>query len=216
MGSKQIKETIRWYDLNAPKYADATSNLSSEIAIEQFVKLLKPKTLVLDAGCAAGRDTYLLTAKGLKVIGLDISKGLLKAARKKFPRLEFIYGDLLKLNFADNYFGGVWANSVLLHLENQEKVLKALKNFYRILSDKGIIHITVKAKKGKKKVDFVKDSLSKTGRFFQYFSLDEVKKLLEEVDFKIIIIEQYLETERYLKGRPGIEEIRVLAQKDLS
>jgi SAM-dependent methyltransferase len=66
--------------------------------------LLEPLGLrgkrVLDLACGAGRYTRALGARGASVVGLDLSRALLNAAREHtHGRGEFVRGDMLRLPF---------------------------------------------------------------------------------------------------------------------
>ena len=90
---------------------------------------------------------------------------------------------------------------------------KALSEFHRVLSSKGILHVLVKAQTGDNKTAIVLDTTSKHERFFQYFSQEEIKKLLEEAGFETFKIEQYNERDKDPKGRTEVEWILSLSRK---
>ncbi len=213
MQVKGFKDTIEWYNQNAEQYAQATFQTASPEEIDQFAKLLPAGAKVLDAGCGAGRDTDFLSQKGLKATGLDLSSGLIQVARKTFPNLEFIEGNMLSMPFPDQDFDGLWSHASLLHLETVDDVKKALKEFNRVMKQSGVLHVLVKAQTGESKTAVVTDSLSKHDRFFQYFTKQEVENLLKDAGFDLISIEQYKETDKNAKGRPEVEWILALARK---
>lgn len=213
MQVKGFKDTIEWYNQNADQYARTTFQTASPDEIDRFANLLFVGAKVLDAGCGGGRDTNLLTKKGLKVIGLDLSSGLIKVARKTFPELEFIEGNMLSLPFPDSDFDGVWSHASLLHLETSDEVKKALQEFNRVMKQSAVLHVLVKAQTGEFKTAVVTDSLSKHDRFFQYFTELELQNLLKESGFDLISIEHYKETDRDPKGRPEVEWILALTRK---
>ena len=213
MKIKGFKDTIDWYDKNAENYANAVKNNASIDSLQEFVSLLPKKAIVLDAGCGGGRDSNILNTFGLKVIGLDISRGLLNIAKKKFPLIKFVHGDLRKLPFNNNFLNGIWSHASLVHLESQKDVSKVLLEFHRVLKNSGLIHILVKAQSGKEKTAIVKDKLSNHERFFQYFSQTELKLLLIKAQFQILKIEQYNESQKRKGGRGEVEWILVLAKK---
>lgn len=213
MKVKGFQDTIEWYNQNAGQYAQATFQTASSEEVDQFAKLLFEGAKVLDAGCGGGRDTDLLSKKGLKTVGLDLSSGLIKVARKTFPELEFVEGNMLSLPFPDSGFDGVWSHASLLHLETSDEVKKALQEFNRVVKQTAVLHVLVKAQTGESKTAVVTDSLSKHDRFFQYFTKSELQDLLKESGFEPISIEQYKEIDRNPKGRPEVEWILALARK---
>lgn len=209
-----FKDTIDWYNQNAEKYAKATATTASLDQIEAFTNLLSPKAIILDAGCGAGRDTHILSQKGFIVTGLDISSGLLAVARKTYPTLTFVEGNMLKIPFPDEHFDGVWSHASLVHMETTEAVIRAFKEYYRVLKQNGILHVLVKAQTGKQKTAVVSDSRSNHERFFQYFTKEELMLLLKQTGFQIISIDQQKETDKgTVRARPDVEWIVVLASK---
>ena len=185
MKVRGFADTIDWYDQNAEEYAEATYAKPPYDLLDQFIGLLPNNPKILDAGCGGGRDTGLLAAKGAVVTGLDISQGLLKEAKKRNPESAFVYGNFLDIPFDDAFFDGVWAHAALVHLESVEDVKKSLREFYRVLRNKGLLHLYVKRQTGKEKTEVVKDTLSNHERFFRYYTEEEIKNYLHEVSFKI-------------------------------
>lgn len=213
MKIRGFRDTIKWYDKNAAKYAESTLATASLDQINEFLELIPKGGKVLDAGCGVGRDTNIFADKGYEAVGVDLSTGLLKEAKKRYHKVKFIKGNLLNLPFPENYFEGVWAHASLLHLETVEDVKRAITEFKRVLKEKGTLHILVKAQTGVQKTAVVSDSISKHDRFFQYFTKDEMNNLLIKGGFGVVKLEQYRESERNPKGRPEVEWILGLAKK---
>ena len=118
-----------------------------------------------------------------------MSKSLLAVARKKHPDIQFKYANFLNLPFKDETFDGVWAHASLLHLETTEEVSQAIKEFHRVLKQDGVIHVFAKQQQGEEKTEVVSDTLSGHDRFFQWFTKDEIKSLLEDTGFTLQLIE---------------------------
>ena len=74
-------------------------------------------------------------------IGIDLSKSLIEIARNKHPDIEFRQGNILNLPFEDESFDGVWAHASLVHLETTEEVVRALREFNRVLKPGGVMLI---------------------------------------------------------------------------
>jgi ubiquinone/menaquinone biosynthesis C-methylase UbiE len=113
------QKEIAFFDAHA---AADDYNVFSEAAnaklIDSFVRLVRPPTggKVLDLGCGSGIFTYLLSRRGLDAAGLDISPKLLDLARKNYPALTFVEGDVEALPFADGSADGVLLSGVVHHL----------------------------------------------------------------------------------------------------
>jgi ubiquinone/menaquinone biosynthesis C-methylase UbiE len=86
--------------------------------INSFMRLVRPPAggKVLDLGCGSGIFTYLLSQRGLDATGLDISPKLLELARRKYPALTFVEGDVEDLPFEDNSVDGVLLSGLVHHL----------------------------------------------------------------------------------------------------
>ncbi|MGB6839101.1 MAG: class I SAM-dependent methyltransferase [Microgenomates group bacterium] len=184
-----FQDTIDWYDSSSEKYAENIESIPSISLIDKFVEVVSKGETVLDAGCAAGRDCRLLKDRGLKPVGLDLSKGLLEVARKKHPDIKFQYGNMLELPFENGSFGGVWAHASLLHFEKTKDVASALSEFNRVLKRDGVLHILVKEQKVPEKTSVVSDKVSGHKRFFQWFTRKEIETLLKNAGFSIIEIQ---------------------------
>ena len=108
------------------------------------ISILKGQSpqLILDVATGTG-DLAFSAFKRLqpkKIIGLDISKGMLEVGRVKIKRknlegsLEFIHGDSENLPFEDNYFDAVM---VSFGVRNFEDLNAGLKEIYRVLKPTG-------------------------------------------------------------------------------
>lgn len=110
---------------------------------------LKGKEHVLDVGCGTGRVAISL-AKRLrtgKVVGIDIFEGVSgrspETARRNAKvegvddRVDFRYGNALKIPFEDGTFDLVTMGSVLHELHDDKDKEKALREVYRVLKPGG-------------------------------------------------------------------------------
>lgn len=102
---------------------------------------LRPK-VILDVATGTA-DVAVLTNKILrpnKIIGIDISEGMLNLGREKIEKLnlqrtiELQLGDSENLAFEDNYFDAV---TVAFGVRNFENLEKGLKEILRVLKPRG-------------------------------------------------------------------------------
>lgn len=77
-----------------------------------------PKSgLLLDLGCGSGYLTRYFLKLGIPAIGVDISRGGIKFAKRKIaPSGSFILADGVKLPFREGYFNTIILNDVLEHV----------------------------------------------------------------------------------------------------
>lgn len=176
--------------------------------LSDFIKILTQAKggKILDVGCAGGRDSKKLTEAGFEVTGIDLVEVFLEIARISVPAANFIKMNLLNLGFPDDYFDGIWANAVLLHLRKQDVPI-ALNNFYRVLKCGGKLYIGVKRGRGEK---YVEERLSGgEKRFFSYFYKNEFEDFLRNAGFRLISSTMSSDS----LGRNSLKWIELLAEK---
>lgn len=179
---KVYEETIKVYDSLGKKYLEDSMKVVP-IERENFLKSIPEKSRILDVGCGGGRDSKVFYQNGHHVVGIDLSKVMLRQARKRVPQARFVCMDVTKVDFPASSFDGIWAEAVLLHLKRTD-VPKVLKRFYKILKPGGLIHIYVKRGKGE---SYVKEELSGwKERFYTYFNKKEIVQTIKDAGFKIV------------------------------
>ena len=112
-----------------------------------IAKIIKHNpTSILDIATGTGdlAIKYAEKSKASKIIGLDLSEGMLAVARKKTKntplenKVEFIKGDSEALPFNDNTFDAI---TVSFGIRNFETLDKGLSEIYRVLKPKGLFII---------------------------------------------------------------------------
>lgn len=100
---------------------------------------LEPHMKVLDAGCGTGNLVSFLIPKGVFVTGLDYSTVGLSHARKKFPKVSFLEGDLTTpLSFQNQSFDRIASNNTLYTLPPSTRPA-LMREFFRVLKPGGVI-----------------------------------------------------------------------------
>ena len=89
---------------------------------------------ILDIAAGTGTSSMALLADGVSVVAADFSKGMLDEGRKRYPKLEFVFADAMKLPFKDAEFDVVTMSFGLRNVENHSI---ALKEFFRVLKPGG-------------------------------------------------------------------------------
>jgi tRNA (uracil-5-)-methyltransferase TRM9 len=98
-------------------------------------------TTALDLGCANGRHAELLTRHADRVIGADVSAGLLAEARERAVErgfdLELVQCDAARIPLADDTIDlGVYV-ATLHHLPTRQDRIRSLDELARVLSADG-------------------------------------------------------------------------------
>jgi SAM-dependent methyltransferase len=180
------------------------------VEIEQFLAMLKPEDLVLDAGCAYGRDTEYMKSKGYSVKAIDLSPALIARARELYPEIEFAIADVRSTGFTDNTFEGIWCNATLLHL-NDEDMTKALQEFKRILKPNGILAVSLK--KGESTRQFVEKFSSQSERFFNFKTHETFLEQLADVGLREVAWHYLNERERYGQDKRDLNWLYSFSKK---
>jgi len=104
---------------------------------------LSEKSLVLDIGCGTGNNTLLLAATSCsRVVGLDLSLGMLREASVKSDSFPVIQSPADVLPFSDDSFQFVFMTEVVHHLPDVDKTISET---FRILRDPGSLCIVTQA-----------------------------------------------------------------------
>ena len=113
------------YDATAEVYAQLVgTELTADIEgpvdrafLGAFVEFVSGATagLVADVGCGPGRVAAFLAARGLDVVGVDVSPAMLAVARDAHPGIRFDEGRLTALSFADGSLAGAVCWYSIIH-----------------------------------------------------------------------------------------------------
>jgi SAM-dependent methyltransferase len=82
-----------------------------------------PGVHLLDVGCGTGALVSSAVGRGATAVGLDLSDGMLEAARARNPDVEFRLGDAEELPFGDAEFAALTAAFVINHLPAPERAV---------------------------------------------------------------------------------------------
>jgi ubiquinone/menaquinone biosynthesis C-methylase UbiE len=131
------------YDREAALYDEVGgvySNIAHQQFLREFLSLLLPKSMILDAACGAGRYLPFLLEKEHSVIGIDQSQGMLARARAKFPSVQFEKIGLQEMDY-QAIFDGVICMDAMENVSPEDWPL-VLNNFHRALKPKGYLYFT--------------------------------------------------------------------------
>ena len=149
---------------------------------------------ILDLGCGGGQDARFLLAKGLRVVGMDLTTAFLRAAQNTAPSVPLIRADMRDLPFRDESFDAVWAAACLMHVPKSEAA-HALKRLNHIVRSGGLLAATV---------TYGTQSRICTdgwmpGRYFARWQKAELARVVEQSDWTIDSLQVVSNQER--KGR---------------
>lgn len=108
--------------------------------LQKFLERIPPGGTILSAACGAGRFDGLLLEAGHKVIGIDQSAGVLRAAREHFPQVQYHKMALHEMNFHET-FDGVLCMDAMEHIPPEDYPV-ILSNFQEALKEGGVLYFT--------------------------------------------------------------------------
>ena len=91
-----------------------------------------------DLGCGPGHVGAYLAERSVEIVGVDFSSGMVDQARRLFPALEFVVGDMLHLPFQDRSLAGAVAFYSIIHFDDAQ-LGQAFAEMARVLGREGIV-----------------------------------------------------------------------------
>ncbi|HJS66592.1 MAG TPA: class I SAM-dependent methyltransferase [Nitrospiraceae bacterium] len=168
----------------------------------EWLQYLPVGTRLLDLGCGGGRDAGDLDLRGYRVVGVDRTKALLSAGRRRYRSLPLVRADLRQLPFHATSFDGLWAAASLMHLPKPE-VRRILADLCKLVRPGGLFAATVTYGM---KSRLVTDGWV-PGRYFARWKKDELARAVRRAGWTILELNVVANRER--KGR----WLNLLAQK---
>lgn len=142
--------TFENYDATSRHYDETRIPVGSEIILGCLARLSAPgkELALLDAGCGTGAYSQAVIDHVSRIDALDMSGGMLEAARAKLVRpqsegrIRFHQGSITDLPFAAESFDAVMINQVVHHLGDRTdlgfpKLRKVIEEFARVLRPGG-------------------------------------------------------------------------------
>lgn len=133
----------RWYDRDS-KFEEAfnentENSRQTNRTIEKILKKYKCRT-VLDLTCGTGSQVFWLMKKKFKVIGADISKGMLKIAKQKSKKekipVKLLHGDMRTIQVG-KFDAVITIFNSIGHLTKND-FEKTMRNIHKNLNPHGI------------------------------------------------------------------------------
>jgi ubiquinone/menaquinone biosynthesis C-methylase UbiE len=131
----ESEDTVREY------YVECHLQKPEETVLNELRAKL-PKMRMLDIGVGVGRTTHHFASLAKEYIGVDYSKNMIRACRRKFrnypKKISFEVADARDLNlFGDNYFDFVLFSFNGIDCMNHDDRLKTLREIRRVTKNGG-------------------------------------------------------------------------------
>ena len=168
----------------------------------EWLRCLPANARLLDLGCGGGQDAVDLGRRGYRVVGVDRTKALLSAGRRRYRSLPLVHADLRDLPFHLKSFDGLWAAASLIHLPKPD-ARRALTDLCKLIRPGGLFAATV--------TYGVKSRLTTDGwlpgRYLARWKKEEFARAVRRAGWNVL--ELKIITNRERKGR----WLNLLAQK---
>lgn len=129
------------YDARLPQHSGVSMHL-----LDRLCDRLPAGALVADLGCGPGRDLKTLQDGGFRVVGVDLSAGMLTYAASRAPG-RVVAADLRALPIGDATVDGVWSSYALLHLD-ADGLIRAVTEVSRVLRPGGVAALVLASGEG--------------------------------------------------------------------
>src|SRR5579864_5782270 len=83
--------------------------------LNRFAEAVRSRGTVADLGCGPGHVARYLHDQGVSMIGIDLSPGMIRVARRLYPQIDFRTGDMTALPLDDASLGGLIAFYSIVH-----------------------------------------------------------------------------------------------------
>lgn len=135
MSSDVFARAVRFYDLDEGRF---TEDLGLYTGLAE-----RWGGPILELGCGTGRVLAVLAAAGHRVVGVDCSEAMLRAAQERLarqgllPRAHLVPGDMRRLALEERFAWAFCAMNSLMHLTSLDDQLAALEAARRHLRPGG-------------------------------------------------------------------------------
>ena len=180
------------YDVAARRYVQfvgteispATEGPINRSLLAAFIELIQRQRIrrVADIGCGPGRVAAFLAERDLDVVGVDVSRAMLTAARTAHPHIEFEEGQLDALPIDTGVLAGAVCWYSIIYTP-PDRLAQAFGELMRVLIPGGYLLLAFQAEgEPKHQADAQGTHLPLTS---YRHSVEEVRVCLEDLGFEI-------------------------------
>jgi SAM-dependent methyltransferase len=135
---RTVDTAVRFSGKDLAFFTAAKAHHIKRIARQLSVPL--EQASVLDVGCGAGGLDRLLAPHFGRLVGVDVSTGMLEEARRRNPEIEYLGYSGQQLPFEDRTFDVVFAVCVVHHV-NQSQWASFVAEMWRVARPGGVVVI---------------------------------------------------------------------------
>ncbi len=143
MNDTRLSQTAAGYDTVAEEYVrriyhELDGKPFDRELLDRFADRLRGRGVVCDMGCGPGHIARYLADRGLEVVGVDLSPGMVAQAAALNPGIPFRVGNMLALDEPDESWAGITAFYSIIHISPDE-MAAALSELRRVLKPGGLL-----------------------------------------------------------------------------
>ncbi|CAG6394121.1 Ubiquinone/menaquinone biosynthesis C-methylase UbiE [Actinacidiphila cocklensis] len=185
-------EQAEAFDAIGDRYDEAFPHKEGQLAAAEWLAAsVPPGSRVLDLGCGTGLPTAgQLVDAGLRVVGVDLSAGMVARASANVPKAEFVQADIADLPAGEPLtqggFAGVAAFFSLLMLRRAE-IPSTLRAVHALLEPGGLLALSmVEADVDDVPIPFLGHTIRVSG-----YLRDELRQVVTDAGFEVIEEDAY-------------------------
>lgn len=183
-----MTETRKAYDYIAKKFDEAfCKTIYFKEQLDKFIKQLKPNSKIIDIGCGTGHVVKYLAEQGFTVLGIDFSKKMLKIAKQRCEKCEFLLTDIRDFDYGNQEYDAAIIAFSLIHVTDQEISL-LLPKINKGIKQGGVIFVGAIEGEGDETIPEPLAPEHKT--YFNYFTKSQIKELISKHGFKVLSIDE--------------------------
>ncbi|MDU9002804.1 class I SAM-dependent DNA methyltransferase [Sedimentitalea todarodis] len=167
------RETLNVYDDQAETYQKIMADWDDP-AFADFLAEMPRGGAVLDLGCGPGHAAARMADTGLHVIATDGSLEMIRLAAQH-PGVSARQATFDEID-GQSIYDGIWASFSLLHAPRAKFPLH-LAALHRAAKPGARLHLAMKLGRG--------EATDRLGRFYSYYSRDELEQYLQEAGFTV-------------------------------
>ena len=192
------------YNSIVQKYSQRTGRFHSDEQdligglMDQYLSNLGNRS-VMDLGCGPARDASMYIKRDWLYIGVDNAEKMLQVAKRDLSSLRrqhrwaLVNSGLLQLKWPCKSLTLIVANSVIQHVRKVDfRIL--IHRLSEWLVDGGLLYLHFRVGDGERletSFEYSEPGEDGTIRFFVYYSVSEIERLLEENGFKVVFKQEY-------------------------
>lgn len=168
------------YDRLADLYTTERERFDNWAEVKAFVSKLPEGARVLDAGSGTGMPVAdFLVKSGFEIVGIDISSGMVEAARRNVPVATFHQKDMTKLDLPPKSFDGIISTYAIIHIP-RELHAGIFRSFNSILKPGGVMLVSVASWAWEEFADYMGVDM-----FWSHYDPDTSQSLITAAGFDI-------------------------------